>query len=96
MVQTRQQARLRTQPDSKKTYGNSRVQKSSRTPTRKTVGPKKKPELTSEILGLLGKDAPAEDFKKVLAGSEVRLDFIPPLIFDNICVKDVFYHAVQK
>jgi hypothetical protein len=96
MVQTRQQARLRAPPDNKKTYGNARVQKSRRTPTGKTIGPQGKSELTSEILRLLDKDAPEEDFKKLLAGNKAKLDFTPPLMFDNIFVKDAFYHAVEK
>ncbi|KAJ5370024.1 uncharacterized protein N7496_006116 [Penicillium cataractarum] len=97
MVQTRQQARPRTQPDNKKANSNARVRKSRQVPTRVNLGgPQRRTELTSEVVSLLNKDAPEEDFRIALARSEVKLDFFPPLMFDNLYKEDAFYKALQK
>lgn len=101
MVQTRQQARQKAQSDKgKHTAVRSRVQKSPRAPKAPKCndfnGFPKEPTLSSQVHSLLDKDASEDDFKTLLAGSEDRLDFTPPLAFDNIYAQDVFYRAVHK
>ncbi|KAJ5834330.1 hypothetical protein N7447_000356 [Penicillium robsamsonii] len=101
MVQTRQQAHRKAQPDKRKdTAVKSGVQKPFRTTKvrkgKHVNGSRREVSLSSQVYRLLDKDASEEDFKTLLKESKDQLDFIPPLAFDNIYAKDVYYRAIHK
>lgn len=94
MVQTREQARRQAQLDQRKDTA-------VKSPTKVRKGQyvndsRREPSLSSQVYRLLDKDASEEDFKTLLKESKDQLDFSPPLAFDNIYAKDVFYRAIHK
>lgn len=99
MVQTRQQTRRKAQ-HGKDTAVKSGIQKPSRTPKaskrKDSIVSRSEPGLSSQVHGLLNKNASEDDFKNLLAGSKDQLAFTSPLAFDNLHAKDVFYCAIVK